>query len=130
MAGKTQHDDLLSNPDLDKVAEYFKLKGVLKTLRNDLKDIRDSMDDYIELEKIMKKTKELRDRIKGDETIHELSDKLMVTKERMDLVKELIRLDLIENAQEEIKKDGRKLKLMHVLKEVKDDGRDDKKKNA
>lgn len=126
----TKNDDLLSNPDLDKVEEYFKLKGVIKTLRNDLKDIKDSLEAQIELEKLSKKTKELRDKVKGDETVFELTEKLGTTRERLDLIKELIRIDLIETAQEEVKRDGKKLKLVHVLKEVKDDGKDEKKKNS
>ncbi|MFS8130448.1 MAG: hypothetical protein ACMG57_00565 [Candidatus Dojkabacteria bacterium] len=125
----TKNDDLLSNPNLDKVEEYFKLKGVIKTLRGDLKDIKDSLEAQIELEKLSKKTKELRDKVKGDETVFELSEKLATTRERLELIKELIRIDLIETAQEEVKRDGKKLKLVHVLKEVKDDGKDDKKKS-
>lgn len=125
----TKNDDLLSNPNLDKVEEYFKLKGVIKTLRGDLKDIKDSLEAQIELEKLSKKTKELRDKVKGDETVFELSEKLSTTKERLELIKELIRIDLIETAQEEVKRDGKKLKLVHVLKEVKDDGKDEKKKS-
>ncbi|MEP7103132.1 MAG: hypothetical protein ABI721_00280 [Candidatus Dojkabacteria bacterium] len=125
----TKNDDLLTNENLDKVEEYFKLKGVIKTLRNDLKDIKDSLEAQIELEKINKKVKELRDKVKGDETVFELSEKLSTTRERLDLIKELIRIDLIETAQEEVKRDGKKLKLVHVLKEVKDDGKDEKKKS-
>ena len=125
----TQNDDLLTNTGIDKVEEYFKLKGVLKTLRNDIKDIKDSLEAQIELQKIQKKVKELRDRIKGDETIFELTEKLSATRERLDLIKELIRIDLIETAQQEVKKDGKKLKLVHILKEVKDDGKDEKNKS-
>jgi hypothetical protein len=126
MSNIKSNDDLLTDSNIDKVGEYFKLKGVMRTLRTDIKDIKASMDAQMELDKIMKKVKELRDKVKGDETIFELTEKLSTTKERSELLKELIRIDLIESAQEEVKKDGRKLKLVHVLKEVKDNEKDKK----
>jgi predicted TIM-barrel fold metal-dependent hydrolase len=105
----------------DKVAEYFQLKNTAKTLRRDMKDLRTQHEDYEELEKLSKKVKELRDNIKNDQAIHELKEKIDQIKERMDLLKELIRVELIETAEEEVKKDGRKLKLVQVLKEMKED---------
>jgi flagellar motor protein MotB len=120
------NDDLLTGSSVDKVEEYFKLKGVVRTLRNDLKDYKIQHPDNQELEKVNKKVKELREKIKEDETIKELNEKISVTKERVELVKELIRLELLENSQEEVKKNGRKLKLIYILKELKDE--EEKKK--
>ncbi len=119
--------DLLTNENLDKVEEYFKLKGVMRTLRNDLKDLKAQSEDYAELTKIVKKAKELRDKIKEDENIRNITEKLEVTKERAELLKELIRIELLETAQEEVKRNGRKLKIVNILKEMKDE--DDKKKS-
>lgn len=119
--------DLLTNENLDKVEEYFKLKGVMRTLRNDLKDLKAQSEDYAELTKIVKKAKELRDKIKEDENIKNITEKLEVTKERVELLKELIRIELLETAQEEVKRNGRKLKIVNILKEMKDE--EDKKKS-
>ena len=41
-------------------------------------------------------------------------------KERMDLLKEMIRIQLIEESEEEIKKDGKILKLVYIIKELSD----------
>ncbi len=115
------NSDILDDSNLDKVEEYFKTKGQLKTMRGDLKDIKTQMEDYIEMEKIGKKARELREKLKSDETIHEMSEKISMLKERMDLLKEMIRIDLIDSGKEEVKKDGRKLKLVYIVKEGKDD---------
>lgn len=114
-------DELLSNPNLNKVEEYFKLKSVMRTLRNELKDYRAQKEEVKELDKLSKKVKELREKIKEDETIHELSEKLSTSKERLDLIKELIRIELLETSREEVKHNGRKLKLVNILKEMKDE---------
>ncbi len=115
------NDDLLSNENLDKVEEYFKMKDAIRTLRNDLKDIKLQKPEIQELDKLQKKVKEIRDEIKEDENIKTLSEKISTTKERMDLLKELIRIDLLERAQEEVKRNGRKLKIVSILREMKDE---------
>lgn len=122
-------DELLSNPNLNKVEEYFKLKGVIRTLRNDLKDYRAQKEEVRELEKLTKKSKELREKIKEDETIHELSEKISTSKERLDLIREMIRIELLETSREEVKHNGRKLKLVNILKEMKDEAQDVKGKS-
>lgn len=122
------NNDLLSNADLDKVEEYFKLKGVARTLRNDLKDYKMQHEFFAEMDKMSKKVKELREMIKEDETVKDLEEKISTTKERIDLIKEMIRLELLENSQEEIKRNGKKLKLIYILKELKDDEDGEKKK--
>lgn len=113
--------DVLTDSNIDKVEEYFKLKGVVRTLRNDLKDFKTQHEATEELTKIVKKAKELRMRIKEDDTVKQLEEKISTTKERIELIKELIRLELLENAQEEVKKHGRKLKLIYILKELRDE---------
>jgi len=116
----SDNNDLLTNENLDKVEEYFKLKGVIRTLRNDLKDHKVQMPDNQELDKLSKKVKELREKVKDDETVKTLTEKMMVTKERVELIKELIRIELLETSKDEVKRNGRKLKLVHILKEMKD----------
>lgn len=118
--------DLLSDPNLDKVGEYFKLKGVMRTLRNDLKDLKVQLPEYEELDKLAKRVKELRTKIKDDEQVKELTEKLQTTKERLELLKELIRIELLETAREEVKREGRKLRIINILREMRDE--DDKKK--
>lgn len=120
--------DLLSDPNLDKVGEYFKLKGVMRTLRNDLKDLKIQLPEYEELNKLTKRAKELRDKLKDDEQVKELTEKLQTTKERLELLKELIRIDLLETAREEVKREGRKLRIINILREMKDE--DEKKKGG
>lgn len=114
------NSDILDDTNLDRVEEYFKTKGILKTLRGEMKDIKSQMEEFIEMEKIGKKARELREKLKADETIHEMSEKIGSLKERMDLLREMIRIDLMETGKEEVKRDGRKLKLQYVLKEGKD----------
>lgn len=104
----------------DNASEYFQLKNTLKTLRADLKDFQIQQEDYEELQKLIKKAKELREKVNDDENIKQTKEKISQLKERMDLLKELIRVDLIENALEEVKKDGKTLKLVYILKELTD----------
>jgi len=120
-AGVSEEDlGMLSDENLDKVEEYFRLKGVMRTLRNDLKDHKAQMPDNQELDKLTKKVKELREKVKDDETVKTLTEKMQTTKERVELLKELIRIELLETAKDEVKRHGRKLKLVHILKEMKD----------
>lgn len=107
--------------DLDKVEDYFKQKSILKTLRADLKDYRSQLEEVKELESLTKKVKNLREKIKEDKTIIDLTEKISGIRERIELLKELIRIDLLESNRQEIKRNGRKLKLVSILKEMKDD---------
>lgn len=121
---------LLEDPNLDKVDEYFRAKDSARTLRNDLKDYKAQMPEVEELEKLMKKVKELREKIKEDETVRELTEKIQTTKERQDLLKELIRIDLLESGLEEVKHNGRKLRIINTIKELRDEGDDKKRPEA
>ncbi len=122
------NDELLTVEGLDKVEEYFKMKDIMRTLRNDLKDLKLQNPEIDELDKLSKRVKEIREKIKEDETIKALEEKISTSKERLDLLKELIRIDLLEKAQEEVKRNGRKLKVVSILKEMRDGENEGKKK--
>jgi hypothetical protein len=122
------NDELLTVEGLDKVEEYFKMKDIIRNLRNDLKDLKLQNPEIEELDKLTKRVKEIREKVKEDETIKTLEEKISNSKERMDLLKELIRIDLLETAQEEVKRNGRKLKVVSVLKEMRDGENEGKKK--
>lgn len=123
------NEELLTVEGLDKVEEYFKMKDIMRTLRNDLKDLKLQKPEIEELDKILKRAKQLREKIKEDESIKALEEKISTSKERMDLIKELIRIDLLEKAQEEVKRNGRKLKVVSVLKEMRDGEGEGKRKS-
>jgi hypothetical protein len=113
-------DDIDVTPDNeDRVAEYFELKEVAKTLRADRRDLKQQHPDYEELQKVKKEAKRLRDNIKNSEDILIIKEKLSQIKERMGLIKEIILNEMIESDQEEVKKEDRKLKIVPVLKDVK-----------
>lgn len=111
----------ITESSTDKVDEYFKLKKALSEMRKDLKDKTTQHPDYDEMQKAKKKAKELGDTVKDDEDIALMREKTKQIKERMDLLKEIIRINLIEEGQEKVKQDGKALKLVYVLKEVKDE---------
>ncbi len=116
-------DDVLQDyaeGDTDPVKEYFRLKKAAKDLRDDLKDITMQHKDYPELQKALKVSKKIRDDIKEDDEIKEKSEKVKEIKERMGLLMEMIRIRLIENSEEEVKDDGKVLRLVYVVKEGKD----------
>lgn len=121
-------DELLTVEGLDKVEEYFKMKDIMRVLRNDLKDLKLQNPEVEELDKLLKRVKEIREKVKEDESVKALEEKISASKERMDLLKELIRIDLLEKAQEEVKRNGRKLKVVSVLKEMRDGENEGKKK--
>lgn len=114
-------DEIETKPtEGDRVEEYFQLKDSLRTFRNDLKDLKESQPDFEELKKLVEKTKTLRQRLTNNEDIAILQDKVDGIKERMDLIKEIIKTELIESQQEEVKHNGRKLRLVQVIKELRD----------
>lgn len=109
----------LSEEGLNKAAEYFKIKKAMTELRRDKADLMSQHSRYQEMQKMAKQIKEIRDEIKEDEMIKEITEKLSEQKERMDLLKEMIRIELIENSAEEVVQDGKVLKLIYVVKETK-----------
>lgn len=108
----------LSDPNLDKVEEYFKTKELISNLRRDLKDLLSQMDKYKELKELKKKAKSLKEEIQDDENILSLHEKISSLRERSELLKELIRIELLEDAKEEVERNGKKLKIVPTLKEV------------
>ena len=110
-----------STENKDRVEEYFELKETIKTLRGDLKDLKEQHLDWEEFQEVSQKVKELRDNLKHDENIQLVTEKIATLKERMEMIKEIIKAEMIELEQIEVKKDGRKLKIVQVLKEMKDE---------
>jgi hypothetical protein len=110
----------LSDDNPDKVEEYFSTKRVIKDLRAELKEFKENHKDALEAEKINKQLKLLRDKIKNQTEIKILTDKIANLTERLELLKEIIKVQLLELEVEEIKYEGKKLKLVKVLKEMRD----------
>lgn len=107
------------NPD--RLEEYFQIKDTLRTLRKDLRDMKDEHPDAEELKQVSKKAKELRENVKNEEDIRIVTEKISSLKERQDLLKEIIKAEMVENEQTEIKVNGRKFQLVEVLKETRDE---------
>ncbi len=105
----------------DKVEEYLKTKEAIKTFREDLKELKEEHENFDEAEELAKQLKILRQNINNDENVRIISDKIATLKERLDLLKEIIKVQLKESEQKEIKRDGRKFKLVEILKEMKDE---------
>jgi len=92
----------------DKVEEYLKTKEAIKTFREDLKELKEEHENFDEAEELAKQLKILRQNINNDENVRIISDKIATLKERLDLLKEIIKVQLKESEQKEIKRDGRK----------------------
>ncbi len=107
-----------------RVEEYFEAKKTLKNLRRDLKEIKENHPEFDELKQITEKAKIVRTKIKDDEEIKVLEEKTAGLKDRMDLLKEIIRAEMIEEDRTEITQDGQKLKLVPILKEIKEEQED------
>lgn len=114
-----QQDETI--PTETRVEEFYELKDSLKTFRADLKELKEQHEDTEELLKLAEKAKTLRQRIANSEDIMAIQDKVSTVKERMDLLKEIIKTELIESGQEEIKSNGRKFKIVQILKEMKEE---------
>ena len=108
----------LGDSNINRVDEYFKCKDNISLLRQDLKDYKEQMNEYIELKELEKKIKELREQIKANETVQNIQEKIATERERMELLKELIRIEMLESAQTEITFKDRKLKLINIVKEL------------
>lgn len=111
----------LDDQNPDKAEEYFKTKQQLKTLRSDLRDLKDQHERNDEIKELSEKLRRLRSEVANQEDIRALSDKISTLKERMDLLKDIIKMELIESEQEEVKREGYKLKLIQTLKEMRDE---------
>jgi TolA-binding protein len=111
---------IVMDNSIDKVDEYFEIKNQIKTLRRDFKQFQEDHPNYVKLQDLNKKIKKLREEIRETEEIKNIKNKIDELKERQELLKELIRINLIESDQEEVKRNGKKLKLIPVLKEMPD----------
>ncbi len=107
--------------DQNKIEEYFQLKSSLKTIRRDLSEMKKEHEANDELKQLKEKAKLLKNKIKNDEEIYQVQQKLDNLNERIKLLKEIIKAELIQNNKNEVKREGRKLKIVPVLKEVKDE---------
>ncbi|MBD3280139.1 hypothetical protein GF389_01270 [Candidatus Dojkabacteria bacterium] len=111
----------LDEENTNRIEEYFKTKEAIKTFRKDLKDLKDNHEDAENLKSLSEEVKNLRAKINNTEDIRIISDKISGLKERMDLLKEIIYSELKETDEKEVKMNGRKLAIIEVLKEMKDE---------
>lgn len=105
----------------ERTAEYFQIKQTLKTLRGDLKDLKEEHPEYEDLKKLTEKAKKIRDKIKTNQDIHLINDKIEQLKDRSDLIKEIVKQQLLDGGLEEVKGEYKSLKLVKILKEVKNE---------
>ncbi|MBN1332047.1 hypothetical protein JW978_04150 [Candidatus Dojkabacteria bacterium] len=111
----------LDEENTNRIEEYFKTKDAIRTFRNDLKELKETHEDAENLKNLSEEVKNLRKKINDTEDIRIISDKISGLKERMDLLKDIIYAELKETDEKEVKMNGRKLKIIEVLKEMKDE---------
>lgn len=99
-----------------KIAEYFELKGTIKTLREDVKELVDEHELTEQVDELKKQLKELRDDIKEDENIVIITEKIKGLKERQDLIKEIIMAEMKESGEEKIVYEGNEIVIAESLK--------------
>lgn len=114
-------DDKQAVESADKAGEYFQLRRALKDMRAELRALREEHPDTEELKQLTEKAKRLRLKIREDEQISKLQRDIETANERSKLLKEIIKAELIETEQDEVVRDGRKLKLVREIKEMKDE---------
>jgi len=102
------------------VEDYFKVKRLLKELNADLRDAKKNHELAEEIEELSKKLKKLRRDLMADQLIDELKEEIDTHKERMSLLKDIIKQEMIETETETVPFDGRVLKLVPTMKEGKD----------
>ncbi len=101
--------------------EYFQAREDMTALNQELKEARERHGEFEELQKLSEQSRQIRKRMKLDEEIGILTEKAATIRERQNLLKEMIKMKLVENGEEEIKRGKRKLKVTSVLKEVRDE---------
>lgn len=104
----------------ENVEEYFKVKRTLKEMNADLRDAKKNHPLQEEIEEITKKVKQTRKDLMADPIILDLKDEIDTLKERFNLLKDIIKQEMLEQETEEVQFDGRKIKLVRVMKEVRD----------
>lgn len=103
------------------VEEYFKIKRMLKELNGDLRDFKKNHDLHEEIEEFAKKLKKMRNDLMSEQVIVDLKEEIDSAKERLGLLKEIIRQEMLDEGTDEVPFEGRKIKLVQVMKEVKDE---------
>jgi cell fate (sporulation/competence/biofilm development) regulator YlbF (YheA/YmcA/DUF963 family) len=71
-------------------ADYLEAKTQIRTLKQELKEIKDVTDDIEELEDLTIRVKELREKVNSDPDVKTIMDKLDTVKNRLDLKGEII----------------------------------------
>ena len=104
----------------ENVKEYFKVKRTLKELNADLRDAKKNHVMQEELEEVNKKVKQLRKELMSDPIVLDLKDEVDVLKERFSLLKDIIKQEMIDQKTDEVQFEGRKIKIIQVMKEVRD----------
>lgn len=99
--------------------EYFKLKRLLKELRADLKAETENHDLTEEIKEINLKVKKLRKDLNADPVITDIKDEIDTNKERFDLLKDIIKQEMIDSEVETVEFEGRSINLVKVMKEGK-----------
>jgi len=115
------NSQILDDKNPDKAEEYFKTKEEAKTFRADLRELKEEHENTKEIDELAEKLKKLRSEVNNDENIRILSDKISTLRERMGLLRDIIKMQLIEAEEKEVKRDGRILKIVQVLKEMKEE---------
>ncbi len=103
------------------VEEYFKLKKSIKELNGDIRDAQKNHALAEEIEEASKKLKEARAHLSSDPMITDLKEEVDAMKERFNLIKDIIKQELIDEGQDRVEYDGRVISLVKVMKEGKDE---------
>ncbi len=113
------NEDIVEMTAESRLEEFFSLQQLARTLRKELRDLKCQSEFFNEWEELTRKATELSKKMKEEDNIKYIKEKLSNVKERIGLITELIKLDMIKNGKEEIEKNGKKLKILTVVKEVK-----------
>lgn len=81
---------------VNRLTEMLDLKNVLRTYKTDLRALKESHEDYDELEELKKRVKELEDKIKTSDDYRRIKESIEDTAERYKLVEEIVIANLHE----------------------------------
>jgi DNA-binding transcriptional regulator GbsR (MarR family) len=99
------------------VQEYFKVKKVVKDFNADLRDYKKEHELTPRIEELKKELKKLKTELAVDKMVMDMKEDLDSSKERMTLLKDIITQEMLETGQEEVFYEGKKLRLVKLLKE-------------
>lgn len=100
----------------EKIAEYFEIKGTIKTLREDLKEMIEEHELTEQIDQLKKDLKELREKLAEQEDLQIIKDKIKTLQERQDLIKEIILVEMRESGQEKVEYQGNEILITQALK--------------